>query len=246
MNIIKKVKNKWNRFFSINWIKSIYFNFKMLPLHQAKKMPILFFGKVKFTNISGTIVINSDKINFGMIGFGQDYENRKISFGFSQFHLEGNINFRGNFQFGKDYLLVVSKNAKLELGHNSSMGYLSKLMCYDSITFSDYCRIGFESIVMDTSSHQMINTITKEKFKITKPIFLGSYNYLGNNVSVLKGTKTSDYVTIAANSVCLKDYTSFGSNILIAGNPAIPIKHNVSRDWKGEQVWLDVVLKFRL
>jgi hypothetical protein len=61
-------------------------------------------------------------------------------------------------------------------------------------------------------------------------------------VTVLQGTKTPDFCTIASNSLCNADYTSFGSNILIGGIPTKFIKDSISRDWEGEKAALDAYL----
>jgi hypothetical protein len=62
---------------------------------------------------------------------------------------------------------------------------------------------------------------------------------MSNRVSVLKGTQTPDFCTVASNSLCTKDYTSLGENILIGGVPAKLIRSNISRDWSGEKQQLD-------
>ena len=55
----------------------------------------------------------------------------------------------------------------------------------------------------------------------------------------MQKTKTPNYCTIASNSLCNKDYSSFGENILIGGIPAKLLKENISRDWVGEQERLE-------
>ena len=67
------IKKKIKFFFSINWIQTIYFNFKKFPYSIAKKLPVFFYGSVKFTNIDGNITIDAP-IKTAMIGFGQQYE----------------------------------------------------------------------------------------------------------------------------------------------------------------------------
>ena len=71
--IYKNIRKRYLMFISVNWIKTIYFNFKMLPFKQAKALPVFFYGKVKFSDLSGELQIKST-IKTGMIGFGQKFE----------------------------------------------------------------------------------------------------------------------------------------------------------------------------
>ncbi|MDI9258257.1 MULTISPECIES: acyltransferase [Flavobacterium] len=228
--------------FSINWTKTLYFNFKKFPFAVAKKCPIYFYGRVKFKNISGEIIINAP-IQSGMIGFGQSYEIISSSKGTAELNLEGRIIFNGHTQFGKDYFIYIAPKASLQMGHMSSLGYSGKIICYEKIVMGDFARVGFESQLIDTNAHQMINTLTREKYPMTVPIHIGNYNYISNRVTILSNTITPDYCTIASNSLCLKDYTTFGQNILIGGVPAQLLRENISRDWSDEMAQLERWLK---
>lgn len=228
--------------FKVNWVKTIYFNFKMFPFSIAKKLPVYFYGKVKFHNLSGEIIIDAP-IKSGMIGFGQPYEIFSKSAGNAEIFIAGKVIFKGYCQFGLDYFLYVAKDASLKMGNMSSLGTNGKIICYNEIIFGNYCRIGFDSQVIDTNAHQMIDIFTNEKFPITLPILLGNYNYFSNRVSILQSTITPDYCTTASNSLCNKDYTSLGENILIGGIPAKLLKTSISRDWEGEREMLNLWMK---
>ena len=77
MDKMKKVyfqlKNKIKLYIQINWIKTIYINFKMLSFYQAKKLPIVIFGKCAFKNLDGKIFLEG-KAYFGRIVIGQRYQ----------------------------------------------------------------------------------------------------------------------------------------------------------------------------
>lgn len=224
---------KMKFFYSVNWTKTLFFNFKKFPFETAKKLPIFFYGKVKFKSIKGEIVINAP-IKRGMIGFGQPYEIISQSKGISSIFIQGTVVFNGYVQLGKDFFVHVSNTAILTMGNMSSLGNNGKIICYEKICLGNYARLGFESQIIDTTAHQMINTKTGEKYPLTEPIELGSYNYISNRVTILSGTKTPDYCTIASNSLCNKNYVSIGKNTLIGGIPAKLLKTDISRDWVGE------------
>jgi acetyltransferase-like isoleucine patch superfamily enzyme len=234
MGIISKLRST----FKINWIKTIYFNYKKFPFDIAKQLPVYFYGKVKLSNINGNILIKAP-IKRGMIGFGQQYEQNSVSKGTAEIVMQGTMVFSGHVQFGKDYFILVAKDAYAEFGHMSSLASSGKIICTHKIVMGEYARIGSESQLIDTNFHQMIDTLTGEHFPISGAIALGNYNYVGNRVSIMQGTKTGDYCTIASNTLCNKDYSSLGSNILIGGMPAKLLRENISRDWQGEKALLE-------
>jgi acetyltransferase-like isoleucine patch superfamily enzyme len=229
----KGIKEKIKFFFSINWIKTIYFNYKKFPYSIAKKLPVFIYGSVKLTNIDGEITIDSP-IRTAMIGFGQQYEKPTRHIGIAEINLVGHLHFKGYAQFGKDCFLFVSKSGYCEFGNMTSLGSSGKIICYNKIVLGDYARIGFESQLIDTNFHEMKDLENDIKLPITAPIYIGNYNFISNRVSILKGTKTPDYCTIASYSLCSKDFTNLGENILIGGVPSKLIRQNISRDWEGE------------
>ncbi|MFV5691258.1 acyltransferase [Flavobacterium sp. LT1R49] len=240
-NNYRKAKSGYKKlqlYYAVNWTKTLYFNFKKFPFSTAKKLPVFFYGTVKFASIAGKIEIEG-KIKKGMIGFGQPYELNTLHKGIAEINILGKIVFKGHVQFGKDYFIYIGENGYCEFGHMSSLGSYAKLVCIESIVLGSYARFGSECQIIDTNFHPMMNTITEEKFKMTAPIVIGNYNYVASRVSIMQNTKTPDYCTVASNSLCNTDYTSFGSAILIGGIPAKFIKDSISRDWEGEKDSLD-------
>ncbi len=231
-------KRKWKFFWSVNWIKTYYFNYKKFPYSIARKLPVFFYGKVKLSSIKGNIIIDAP-IKKAMIGFGQPYELVSRSKRTAQLVLEGTFVFKGHVQFGIDYFIFIAKDAYCELGHLASMASNGKIICKEKIVLGNYARIGSEAQLIDTNFHQMMNTHTGEKYPMTAPIELGNYNFVSNRVTIMQKTKTPNYCTIASNTLCNKDYTKFGENILIGGIPAKLLKENISRDWEGEQERLE-------
>lgn len=231
---LRLVYHRFKFYYSVNWTKTLYFNFKKFPFDVAKKLPVYFYGRVKFTSIAGKIEINAP-IRKGMIGFGQAYEMNTIHKGTAEINITGTLVFNGHVQFGKDYFVVVKTNGYCEFGHMSSLASNGKLICTDKIILGDYARLGSECQLIDTNFHQMIDTKSGEIYKMSAPIQIGNYNFISNRVSIMKGTITPDFCTIASNSVCTKDYSSFGENVLIGGVPVKLIKNNISRDWLGEK-----------
>nr|WP_321230296.1 transferase [uncultured Psychroserpens sp.] len=244
-NLIHRgIRKRVKFFFTVNWYKTLYFNFKMLPFEQAKKLPFYFYGKVKFSSLRGSVKIEAP-IKRAMVGFGQHYEMTSVSKGTSEVIINGKLIVRGYAQFGKDCFLMIGKHAILDLHNMVGMASGGKLICTNNITFKTYARVGSECQIIDTDFHQMIHSETGEKYEMTKPIVIGSHNYVGRWTSLMKGTITPDFCTIASNTLCNKSYLDMGNNILIGGIPAKLLKSNIKRDWEGERLSMEKNLIFQ-
>ncbi|MBU2527075.1 MAG: transferase [Bacteroidetes bacterium] len=225
----------------VNWIKTVYFNLKAFRFSVAKKLPVLIYGRVKITDISGKIIINAP-IKTGMIGFGQKFEKMTKAKGNAEINIRGTIVFRGYAHIGKDCFLFVGKDAYCELGNMTGLGSDVKIICTERIVLGDWARIGYESQVVDTNSHHMMDAGTGEKFPMSAPIHIGNYNSVSNRVSIMSKTVTPDYCVVASNAVLSKDYSNLGNEILLGGIPAKLIRKNFSRDWEGEKLSIEKLL----
>lgn len=221
-------------YLSVNWIKTLYFNLKMFPFATARKIPVVIYGPVSFGSLTGKIIIKGE-IEKGMIGFGQRFEVMHKAKGIAEFTLLGELIFNGPAHIGKDVCLYVGENARCEFGYMSTLGSDSKLICTNQISMGEWTGIAYETQLIDTHSHYTMDTKTGQRNPVSAPIILGSHNVIANRTSVMPGTRTPDYCMVASNSLCNKDYTSLGQNILIGGMPAKLLKENFSRDWEHEK-----------
>lgn len=97
--LYRKLKERCRLFRKINWCKSLYFNFKYFSFSTARKLPVLFYGRVHFGKLKGRIIL-PEEIHMGMVGFGQPYELVTQARGIAQIHIEGQLIFKGYVQFG--------------------------------------------------------------------------------------------------------------------------------------------------
>jgi acetyltransferase-like isoleucine patch superfamily enzyme len=244
-NIYKKMRGLYHRmkfYYTVNWTKTLYFNFKKFPFAIAKKLPVFFYGKVHFQSIRGEIIINGP-IKTAMIGYGQHFETSVKSKGIAEFSLYGKLIFNGYTHFGKDVILYIGENAHCEFGYMSCLGSDVKVVCTNKVIIGDWSGIGYESQIIDTNSHPMKNSETGEYYPMTGTIHIGTHNAFSNRISIMPNTKTPDFCVIASNTLCNKDYTSWGSNILIGGVPAKLLKNNYTRDWENEK---ELLVKYKV
>lgn len=240
--IFSHIYHNFKYFLTVNWTKTLYFNFKKFPFEVAKKLPVFFYGKVKFHSLKGNIILKAP-IKRGMINFGHSFELFSKEQGVSEIYLQGSLVFKGNAQFGKDYLLYIGKNSYCEIGDMFAFGSRGKLLCYEKIIFGDYVRVGYESQIIDSNFHPIIELKTGIKKPLTLPIKIGDYNWVGNRSSIMQKAVTPNYCMIGSNSLCNKNYSNLGNNILIGGIPAKLISENISRDWEGEKELMKIWMK---
>lgn len=228
------ILNRMKLYWSVNWTKTVYFNFKMFPFKTAVKLPVIFYGKVSFGDLSGKVILK-EPITRGQVGFGQRFEMARESKGIAEFSVAGRLVFNGPAHIAKDVFLFVAKDAYCEFGYMSALGSDVKLICANKIVLGDWTGIGYESQLIDTNAHPMKNSKTGKHYPMTAPILLGSHNAVSNRVSFMPGTVTPDFCVVASNSLCNKDYTFLGNNFLLGGIPAKLIKTEYTRDWDYEK-----------
>lgn len=210
----------------IKILKTLYFNFRCLPLSHARKLPIYIYGKIKFKNL-GDIRIETNNIHRGMIKFGT-FDNK--SSGPTRICNNGTIIFKGDAFIWEGTLLELGNDATLIIGNHSLIGENVHIMLRQHCDIGDFARIAFESQIMDSDFHYLINTNTKEIKNCTKPVIIGKYNWIGNRTTIKKGTKTNDYTIVAGpNAMLGKDYSECNPCCILAGSPAKEIAHGYRR-----------------
>lgn len=241
-NPLRRLRKRWKSFWAVNWIKTYYFNLKKFPFKIAMKLPVFIYGNYKLTNISGDIKIDAP-IKRAMIGIGHPFEAQTRSRGVGEIVIAGTVIFKGYFHFGKDVYFHVGAGAHCEVGNFSCLGSQTLFICKEKIILGDYVRIAYETQLLDSIFHQLIDLTTDTKKPITAPIHIGNYNWIGNRSTIMKGTITPDHCIIGSNSLCNKDYSNLGKHILIGGIPAKLLNTDIARDWKGEQHIFDALLR---
>lgn len=219
----------------LNIFKTIYINFKFLPFSKAIKLPIWIYGKASFVSTRGSLIIDCLKITPGMIhlGFPEDiYFNPKEN---GIINNDGQIIFKGDFIACCGYNLRTYENGRLIFGNNIKLGAKVNIISRTEICISDFSRIAFEVVIMDTGFHFIKDIDTGIINNIDKSVAIGKYNWVGNRSVINKGTKTPNNLIVASGSTLNKDYIeSIPEYSIIGGTPARLLKSNIARVWNGK------------
>jgi acetyltransferase-like isoleucine patch superfamily enzyme len=227
VNSLKKVFNVIKELTKVNLIKTIYFNYSSFPFYIASRLPILFYGKVKFKDLSGKVNIDSTIVKFGIIKFGGSHEIVVSSNSPTELLIKGNITFTGSATFGQGTKIVIWENGNLICRNNFSLGSNSHIVSFRRIEFGSNVLISWNCNFYDTDFHFIKNASTNEVADNCKEVSIGSNTWIGSHVTVLKGTKLPNEIVIGSNSVCSSDYSlKINSKSIIAGNPAKLIKED--------------------
>lgn len=157
---------------------------------------------------SGELVINDSWF---------DTRNRRYV---SEFRLDKNSTFvcEGDFKLFQGASIYVAPGARLVLhGGWSFLNTNSTLNCFHYIEIGKGCSISDNVCIADSDSH----FIDGKKEKATAPIIIGDHVWIGKNVTILKGVTIGAGAVVGAGSVVTK---SVPCNVVVAGNPAKPIK----------------------
>jgi len=202
--------------------KSIYVNFRLLPIKQAIFLPIIVSNNTKLISLSGKATLKKVKTGIVRIGFtGADM----IDYNHNPTILKvcGTINFNGKVKIGKGCRFIVYGD--LSLGDNFITTGCTTVICSNNISIGDNTMLAWESIVMDTDQHKIFdknnNHINQEdKVQIGNNVWVGARSF------ILKNSTIEDGCIIGANTTLTKSFKN--KNAIIAGTPPKILKEEIS------------------
>lgn len=202
----------------LNLFYSIYFNLKYMPLSIAIKLPIIISYKTKIYHLKkGDIQIKSDNIEKFMI---------KIGFDGSSFVSENNssINIVNNGKMVLGSRIKIAEgvniyvdNGNLVIGNNVYINRNILVQCTNKINIDDYCLIGWNISLRDTSGHKVEKNGGKSSKK--NEINIGKRVWIASDVTIVGNNNIKSNCIVACNSV-VTNFKSSSENKLIAGIPA--------------------------
>lgn len=186
-------------------IKSIYWNFKLLPFSQAINMPIIVSGKTKIRNTRrGSIKFDSNPpiatLTFGV--YQQQYSYNVPVY----VEIAGRLIIHGNCQheFGPGCSLYVLKSGILEIGDNFCIGHFSRWNISSHTIIGNNNLYSWENLILDTDGHPIFDA-NNQIINWSQPIITGDNVWIGARCTILKGAKIPSGSIIATNSVVTKE-----------------------------------------
>lgn len=225
------------KFLQIAIIKTLILNFKTLPWKQAIKLPIVIYDKkYKLTSI-GKIKINA-QAQYNLIEIGKGFFS---NVGQGEIMNSGTIIFNGKCSILRG--ATITNQGIIELGENSLIGENLKIIIRSKLSIGKMTLLPFNTVIMDSSGHPVLNMETKTVNRFTKPIHIGDYCWIGNSSTINGGTILPDYTIVTNRSLLNKDYTYLEKYSLIGGTPAKLIKSGQLKINK-KTIWFSLLKKF--
>ncbi len=214
---------KLEQIIASNWLNPLatfYLNLRSLPLLQAWKMPIFVYGRPRFYNLSGRIVIEG-KIKTGMITFNQARPGAPSVMSVqSEIMNQGTIVFHGTGTIGTGNKVRVSESAILEIGCHFAIADMVNIGCYSQIIIGNYAKIAHRCQILDSNYHYVANLNNHTVPRWTRPIIIGTRCWICNSTTVTGGTVLPDYTIVASNSLVNRDFSAIPQKSIIGGVPA--------------------------
>lgn len=214
----------------LNILATFWMNFKMLSLRQAIKFPIHCFGKIKFHNLSGHLIIDAP-IKNGMIQIGYRwFDLWPTSYLPTQILFRGETIFQGECIIsGGVYISSFTPTSVLKIGSNVTIGGGSLIKAIEKISIGSKTRITGNCTVLDSNMHYVKDIENGVFSRLTHPIKIANNCWINAGSVITKGAVLPPYSIVARNSFIGKDMSQYGECCMFAGSPAKLIKKGIQR-----------------
>lgn len=215
----------FHKLFKLN-LRSVILNFRLFPIRQAIKLPLLVSCKTKLTVDRGGVVLEGD-ITPGMIQYGFSYVgtidagNVPSSLMIAQ---GGKLVVRGRVYFGAGCKISIGKDACIDFAGKASFSGKTELLCHKGLFFGDDVLVSWDCLFMDTDFHKIIQD--GKILNNAKDIHIGKHVWIGCRTTVLKGSDVAAGCVVGAGSVVSGKLQH--ENSIYAGVPACCVKENVA------------------
>lgn len=214
----------------VNFLKTIYINFRCFPLRKAVYLPLLIGWNTK-VKIKGLLIVKGP-IKPGMIklsiGGSKDlikYENTKS---YVSIDKHSTLCFTGKANFSK-HISIVMDHANVTIGDNFNCNYGCRISSLKQLIIGDDVLLGGNVVIRDSDGHTIFNldepTLLHEN---KETITIGNHVWIANESSILKGANIPNNCVVGYSSICTRNILQ--ENSLIAGCPARVVKTNIN--WK--------------
>lgn len=196
----------------IDFLYSLLFCLRYLPIKQAMKVPILISYKVKTNLFRGAIVIDSPKIYRYMITFGyKGYSLIPSSESLLSIEHGGKLLIEGKAVFAQGHRIWIQEGSNLVIGKNFYCNKNCMLRCSDDIIFGNDVLIGWDVSFNTTDGHHVIE---KGEERLNHGVIrIGNHIWIASDSKFQKNSEVPDFSVIAQSSLITKKFTLLNSLI---------------------------------
>lgn len=209
-----KIKSLLSALFSLP--KTIYVNFRYLPLPQAIKFPVWCHWNSWVTGDGELIIDKPQTASIRLGSASSKFPSQKFAL-----CLTGVLRFKGAASIGTGTKMLVEGN--LTVGERFACSGGGIIDCKAESSFGDDVLIGHCCNFMDCDGHPIM--IDGEVINEDAGYHIGNHVWLGRECLVLKGAETCDNIVFGARSVVRGKYTT--CNAIYVGSPAKLKKENI-------------------
>ena len=206
-------------FWKLNLIKTLWFNFKLLPLKDAVRLPILLFGKINISESTGSIELKDSRPGIMRVGY---FPHRLFGLNYcgslTRISIKGKMIVKGTVKIGNGSFIKVEESGILSLGSDVEIGPYARLYCKDKISIGNTCRFSWDCQIFDTDFHYIIDD-SRCVYRNAKSVIIGDNVWVGNRVTIQKGGVIGDNSIIASNSLVNKNLQKQYGEGVFAGIP---------------------------
>lgn len=135
----------------------------------------------------------------------------------------------------KEAKFCAGKNSKILIGENVQMKNTGLVVIANNaykepvvVSIGDNTYIARDVLIRTSDGHTIINAETKEALNPPKNVTIEEHAWIGSRAVLLKGTHIPKNSIVGACALVTKGFDE--ENVIIAGQPAKIIKHNITWD----------------
>lgn len=204
--------------------KTIYFNFRTLPVKQAIHLPFFINYRVELGTLSRVIELPDDQIHLFMIKFGLGgSDGVNAGKGYFSCGASSRVIFKGSAVFGAGCSLRVDCGL-MQFGKKFYANRNCFISCTHKIVFGDDVFLGFNIAVRDSDGHTVLKNGNKKVNLL--PVMIGDHVWICSETDILKGSSIGSDCVVSYRSCVFGDFSA--PHCLIGGYPARVLQDQIS------------------
>lgn len=210
----------------INFIRSLYFNFRYLPFNQAINMPVWITTNFRVNGLKRGQLILYQPIHKSVLLGVWGSPGLQQMHGELLFSKNSHLILHGFTVISQGSVLRIDCGATIELGKDFYCNKNCFFRASKDIVFGDDCLVGWNVQINTSDGHIILHD--GEKKISDQPINIGKHVWLCSNIIVTKGVSIADGCIVAQGAVVAKTITE--NNAMVGGIVAKVISKNI--EWR--------------